>query len=148
MRNSWVLAVCAALAAVHATSHASEAERLALWAGMDEWLEGEGEGFITPAVDTTDWDGFVSEGNRVRGTDTGNRFRYVFDREGTFYLGVILVDDPDGVEQLRVTLDGREIGTIVGDDESGKALYSFAEPVTVKEGDALDFTCMSPVGCY
>jgi PcRGLX-like N-terminal RIFT barrel domain len=137
-----------ATAAVHGTASAGEVERLALWAGMENWLEGEGQGFIVPAVETTDWHGFISEGNRVRGLDTGDSFRYVFDRLGTFYLGIILVDDPDGVELLKVTFEGSEIGTVVGDADSGKALYSFAEPVTVKPGDALDFTCLAPVGCY
>ncbi len=130
------------------TVFAGEVERLALWPEMDAWLAGEGQGFIVPTVETTDWVGFVSEGNRLRGLDTGHSFRYVFDREGSFYLGVILVDDPDGIESLKVTCKGREIGTIYGTDENGKALYSFSQVLKVKPGDALDFTCLTPVGCY
>ncbi len=127
---------------------AGEVERFALWTGMEGWIEEECQGYLVPAVETTDWEGFISEGNRVRGLEKGDRFRYVFDREGRFYLGVILVDDPDGIELLSVSLNGRRIGTVVGDDENGKALYSFEEAMTVKAGDALDFTCMAPVGCY
>ncbi|MCP4640127.1 MAG: hypothetical protein GY851_06835 [bacterium] len=143
-----VLVSALAVAASHGAARAQEVERFALWNGMPDWLAAEGEGFIVPAVETTDWDGFISEGNRVRGLDTGDRFRYVFDHVGTFYLGVILTDDPDGIEHLKVTLNGRDLGTIVGADDNGKALYSFATPLTVKQGDALDFTCMAPVGCY
>ncbi len=148
MRGIWTAVVLVALTAICGGAYAGEVERLALWDGMEQWLQGEGQGFAVPAVETSDWIGFVSEGNRVRGTETGDRFRYLFDRAGTFFLGVILVDDPDGVELLKVTLNGRDIGTIVGDDESGKALYRFEEAMPVKPGDALDFTCMVPVGCY
>jgi exo-rhamnogalacturonan lyase-like protein len=137
-----------ALTAACGTAFAGEVERLALWPEMEDWLEGEGQGYIVPAVETTDWVGFINEGNRVRGLDTGDSFRYVFDREGTYYLGVVMTDDSDGVERLKVTFNQREIGTMVCADDNGKALYSFSEPVTAKKGDALDFTCMVPVGCY
>ena len=136
------------LVAACGTVFAGEVDRLALWPEMDAWLAGEGQGFIVPAVETTDWVGFINEGNRIRGLDTGHSFRYTFDRQGAFYLGVILIDDPDGIELLQVSFNGRKIGTIHGADDNGKALYSFAEKLTVKPGDTLDFTCLAPVGCY
>ncbi len=148
MRKFTAIVSFVLLAAACGTVFAGEVERLALWPEMDEWLAGEGQGFMVPTVETTDWVGFISEGNRIRGLDTGHSFRYTFDRQGEFYLGVILIDDPDGIERLQVSFNGRDIGTIFGADDNGKALYSFAEKLTAKPGDVLDFTCLTPVGCY
>ncbi|MBN2310470.1 MAG: fibronectin type III domain-containing protein, partial [Candidatus Hydrogenedentes bacterium] len=123
-------------------------ERNALWPGLDDWVRGEGRGFAVCAVDTEDWRGFVSEGNRIRGEQPGDGFTYRFTKPGTFYLGVILVDDPDGTEHITVTHKGRELGTIIGDQSNGKALYSFSEPIHAQAGDALRFDCKTFVGCY
>ena len=55
MRGFLTTVALMAVAAVHVTASAGDVERLALWAGMEEWLEGEGQGFIVPAVRTTDF---------------------------------------------------------------------------------------------
>ena len=107
----------------------------------------EGEGYVVEATQSEDWVGATSEGDRMRAFYPGESFTYRFDREGTFYLGVIMGDDEDGPEELITTLNGVQVGCAVADIAGGKALFSYTEPLTVKPGDALTFTTGYEV-CY
>ncbi|MBN1347481.1 MAG: hypothetical protein JXQ73_32625 [Phycisphaerae bacterium] len=133
---------------VRVPDSALNVERYPTWGGLGRWLEGKG-GRSIPAIQMTDRVGFEVEGAQLKGGKTGDRFSYAFDRAGTFYLAVEMVDDGDGVEQLAVSLDGKEIACFVGDQpRDGTALYSVKQPIKVAKGDKLTFTCRTPVGCY
>ena len=123
-------------------------ERYPVWDGLEEMVTQRLEGFIVSAKATTDWVGFVDEGDRVRGELPGHSFSYVMEREGSYYLGVALVDDPDGTERLEVSVNGKALGTAVASESGGKALFSFQEPVRLSKGDVLKYTCRSHVGYY
>ena len=123
-------------------------ERYSQWRGLNHWIENEGNGFVVPASKTTDRVGFEIEGYGLKGGDkTGHRFSYVFNRAGSFYLAVAMNDDVDGTEELTATLNGKEIGCIVGDGKE-MGLFSFKESLNVSVGDCLTFTSGQPVGYY
>ncbi|HOZ46798.1 MAG TPA: hypothetical protein PLO37_19955 [Candidatus Hydrogenedentes bacterium] len=126
---------------------ARNVERDACWAGLDAWLAKDGRGFSVQAASIEDRVGFEDEGQHLKGEKPGDRFTYVFDRDGTFYMAVVMNDDEDGTEELTASLSGKEIGVIVGDG-LGRALFRFKEPLRVKAGDALTFTCGTFVGYY
>jgi len=130
------------------TPVADRVTRWRLWPELEEWVRSEGEGYVVEATDSEDWVGAFSEGNRMRAFHTGERFTYRFDREGTFYLAVIMDDDPDGPEELITTLNGVQVGCAVADIAGGRALFSYSEPLRVKPGDGLTFTTGHEVGCY
>ncbi|MBX7254790.1 MAG: fibronectin type III domain-containing protein [Candidatus Hydrogenedentes bacterium] len=127
---------------------AEDAVRHTVWSGFNAWLTQGGNGFSVPATNTTDWKGFVAEGKQIRGENEGDSFAYTFDRAGTLYFGVILSDDPDGVERLSAALNGKTLGVITADRSGGIALCSFPGPIEVKSGDRLTFTCETFVGYY
>ncbi len=128
---------------------AQQVERHLVWHGLERWLQREGRGFAVPAHKTTDWVGFEREGDRIMAGKPGDRFSYVFDRAGAFYLALQMNDDDDGVEQLVVRLNRQEIGCIVAADRhGGAALFSLKQPLKVTKGDTLTFTCQTPVGFY
>ena len=122
--------------------------RYPVWNGAEALVTGKLEGFIVSAQATTDWHGFVDEGDRIRGELPGHSFSYAMPRPGAYYLGVILVDDPDGTERLEVSVNGKALGTAIALESGGKALFSFQEPVTLQRGDVLKYTCRSHVGYY
>jgi len=123
-------------------------ERYAVWDGVEDQVTRDSEGLVVSTKSTTDWRGFADEGDRIRGEMPGDCFSYVMPRGGSYYLGVILVDDPDGTENLEVSVNGTALGTVVASESGGKAVFSFQEPVTLKKGDVLRYTCRTPVGCY
>jgi exo-rhamnogalacturonan lyase-like protein len=123
-------------------------ERYPVWSGAEDMVTQQWAGFIVPAKSTANWNGFVDEGDRIRGELPGHSFSYVMERTGTYYLGIILVDDPDGTERLEASVNGKALGTAVASESGGKALFSFQEPVPLKKGDVLQYTCRSHVGYY
>lgn len=122
--------------------------RLPVWGTMEEQVKETPGALGVPVTGTRDWKGFVNEGDRIRGEKPGDSFAYTVERSGTFFFGVVLVDDPDGTERLEVSLNGALVGTIVADESGGKALFSFSEPLVLAAGDRLVFTCKVPVGYY
>ena len=105
-------------------------------------------GFAVPASELT-LEGFEVEGGRggrIEGRKTGDSFSYTFDRQGTFYPAVEMVDSRSAIEELSVTFEGGEIGRIVAGHLDGRpALFCLQEPVAVEPGDRLVFTCKSDV---
>jgi len=122
--------------------------RYPVWGGLEELVTRQLEGFIVSAKATTKWNGFVDEGDRIRGELPGHSFSYVMERTGSYYLGIILVDDPDGTERLEASVNGQALGVAVASESGGKALFSFQEPVSLNKGDVLQYTCCSHVGYY
>jgi len=58
-------------------------------------------------------------------------------------------DDVDGTEQLAASLNGSEIGCIIGDRPRDRLdLFTFKQPLKVAKGDKLTFTCETAVGFY
>ncbi len=85
-------------------------ERMPAWPGMEQAVTDHLGGFVVPALKTVQWKGFVNEGDRIRGEAVGDSFTHVVDRPGRFFLGLVLVDDPDGTERLEVSLNGNPLG--------------------------------------
>ena len=52
-------------------------ERYPVWDGLEEMVTQKMDGFIISAKATTDWRGFVDEGDRIRGELPGHSFSYV-----------------------------------------------------------------------
>ena len=124
-------------------------ERYSPWHGLDKWVTQEAGGYAVPALDTQQWVGFEDGGDCLKGEKPGDAFSHALDRTGTFYAAVLMNDDVDGIEQLVASLNGEPVGCIVGDDaKGGSALYGFTQPMEVKAGDTLTFTCQTPVGYY
>ena len=128
---------------------AANVERYAVWSGLDRWLTDERKGFVVPATETTDRVGFERDGYCIRASKPGSRFSHVFDRDGTFHLAVVMNDDEDGVEQLAIRHNGKEIACVVADrPHGGQALFRLKRPVQAAKGDTLTFTCQTEVGFY
>ena len=147
----WIWAVVIWIATTTVGKEAGKqeiAERIPVWPGLERLVTDELGGFIVPTTEIPDRIGFVDEGDRIRGEHVGHRFSYKIDRGGTFYLGIVLIDDPDGTERLEVSVGGTPIGTAVADQPGGKALFTFAKPLELEPGDEIRFTCKTFVGCY
>ncbi len=123
-------------------------ERMSAWPDLEEAVTERLDGFVVPALKTVQWKGFVNEGDRIRGEAAGDSFTHVVDQPGRFFLGLVLVDDPDGTERLEVSLNGNPLGVIVADASGGKALFAMNTALDLNEGDELRFTCLEFVGCY
>ena len=104
--------------------------------------------FAVAATETSDWKGFEIDGEWLRAGEKGDQFTYTFDRSGTYYMAVSMVDDDDGVEQLSVRLNGEEVGCIVAAQSGRDNLFSFLNPMMVSAGDTLTFTCETTLGYY
>lgn len=133
---------------VRVPDSAARVKRLGVAYSLEERLRSEDDAFSVAAVDTSGWQGFAPDGDWLKAGRAGDQFEYEFDRAGTFYLAVSMVDDVDGMEQLLVRLNGEAIGCIVADTSGSDILFSFMDPVTVAPGDTLTFTCLSSVGYY
>lgn len=105
---------------------------------------------VVDAENLEDLQGFELDGNVLKGgSKAGANFRHTFDQAGTFYLGVVMNDDGDGIEQLQATFKGEHVGCIVGGDPKDAIwLYRFSDPVTVQGGDSVAFTALHGVGFY
>ncbi len=119
-------------------------ERTPVWPGLDHWLRTQCRGTTIPARQMNDPVGFVPDRDDLKGSKAGDRFSYVFDRSGTFYVAVTMSDDSDSVEQLRVDLNGKEIACLIGDGpQDTTCLFTIKQPVKVAPGDKLTFTCLA-----
>lgn len=104
--------------------------------------------YVVQATETTGWKGFERDGERIRGEHVGDAFSYTFDRAGIYYVALAMMDDVDGVEQLTVTFNGAEIGSIVADQSGNDVLFSLREPLEVSKGDTLSFSCETKLDYY
>lgn len=134
---------------VPVTASAANFTRCEFWRSMDNQVSREGNGFVVPINELTELQGFEVSGAELRGGDkAGQSFSYTVDREGAYYIALHMNDDEDGIEQLVITLNGEEIGCVVGAGPYARFVASSKEPVALSEGDKLTFTASTPVGYY
>jgi len=118
-------------------------ERREAWLGLEYSLRQGHRGFTVP-VYRTEMSGFalLPRDGWVGAAKVGDHFSYTMDRDGTFYLGVEMLDGPGGSGELAMELAGREVGcAMTGNPQSGPALFCVKQPLALRRGDRLTFTC-------
>ena len=125
-------------------------ERHEAWKGMEYWLRQGHRGFAVP-VYRTELSGFalLMRDAWVGAQQVGDHFSYTMDRDGTFYLGVEMLNNRSGSGQLAIASGDQEVGCVMtGSPASGPALFCLKQPLTLHRGDRLTFTCrQGPAQC-
>jgi hypothetical protein len=123
-------------------------DRREAWKGLEYWLRQGNRGFSV-AVHRTQLSGFallMREAWLAAG-QIGDHFTYTMDRDGTFYLGVEMLDGPQGSGQLVIARGNQELGcAMTGNPGGGSALFCLKQPLTLHRGDRLTFTCRHDPG--
>ncbi len=113
----------------------------------EAWLAEPGRR-IVPASELR-LDGFEVDQGVIRAGGPPAAFSHAFGAAGTYYVALRMVDDQDGIEELRIRLGEREVGTILADATGdARALFSLTVPLEVRAGEVLSFDCRSEVGFY
>lgn len=129
---------------------AANVKRYAPWTGWPDSVVAQTNARRIPATDCQ-LAGFEPEPDRgmIRAGGPPASFSYTFQNAGKFYLAVDMLDDADGIEDLRVALNGREVAAIIGNDTADHQMVAaLTEPLVVKAGDTVTFAAQSQVGFY
>jgi len=129
---------------------ADQVRRYAPWSGWPDNVLAQPNALRVSAMDCK-LSGFEPEPERgmVLAGGPNDSFSYTVQKAGTYYLAVDMLDDADGVEDLRISLNGQEVGAIVGNGAADSQMVAaLDDPLTVQAGDTLTFTTRSQVGFY
>lgn len=119
------------------------------WVGLEESVTREGKGWTVPAQ-SCEHQGFEPDGPRaLKSPGQGAWLAWKADRAGSFYLGIDMIDDADGIEDLRVLCAGKLVAQCLGDRNSdSRVLYATKEPLALRPGDRLELQAQGSVGFY
>lgn len=95
--------------------------------------------------------GFVREANggRLRGGEPGDSFTYVVKSAGRYWPALAMADSTAVMEELDVAVNGRNVGHIAATGSDGEpALFCFCQPLDLRAGDRLSFTCTNKAACH
>jgi hypothetical protein len=115
------------------------------FSGLELWLNTGHRGFGV-FIGDLELSGFVREGNggRLRGGELGDSFAYVVKSPDRYWPALAMADSPGAMEELDVAVNGRKVGHIAATGSDGEpALFCFSQPVELRAGDRLSFTCTS-----
>lgn len=131
---------------------AANVERREPWQGLEYGLRTSGRGFVVP-VDKLQRDGFqwiVNWSNpHLLGQAAGDRFSHTIERAGNWYLGILAADDRDATGHLEIALGERVLGSVLARPGQNRVgLYCLQEPITLRQGDRLGFTCRGNVKSF
>jgi len=113
------------------------------WNGLERWLNMTGRGGSV-FIGDLELSGFERDANggRLRGAEPGNSFTYVVKKAARYWPALVMADAAGAMEELDVTVNGRRVGHIAATaTEDGPALFCFRQPLELRAGDRLAFTC-------
>jgi len=133
------------------SAEAAEFTKILSYQQLLRKIEKDTENLITPA-DKCELVGFVPDTGGVVKGGSGNsphNIRFYVPENGEYYVGIVMMDDGDGVEQLSVSHNDVKLGTIVaGDHNGGYRFFVLRNARRFAKGDVLTLTTGPPVGYY
>ena len=113
------------------------------WQGLEHGLRTSGQGCVVP-VDQLQLAGFerVVDWSRqyLAGHKSGDRFSHTIQRDGAWHLGVLVTGSRDAAGHLEISQGDRVLGAILATEGRRAGLYCLKTPLSLRQGDRLDFT--------